>query len=153
MDLSSRVPVPDSRRAAPGPAQTFAATLARVAAIIHAGSSCRFLPCLVACARAWEGGGKAIVFNHPGGEICLGNDLGVMDGARAPPYISLRLLQHRLSRSLVVGGDKLAVEHYSQIRRKRRAEFSHPKEKKTQQLANMLSLRTCKHAIASGLAD
>lgn len=56
MDLSSRVPVPDARRAAPGPAQTFAATLARVAAIIHTGSSCHFLPCLVACVRAWEGG-------------------------------------------------------------------------------------------------
>lgn len=140
MDLGSRVLVTDARRAIPGPAQMFAAMLVRVAAIIHAGSSRHFLACLAARARAWEGGGKAIVFNHPGREICLGNDLGVMDGARASPYVSPRLLRHRLSRSLVVGGDKLAVEHYSQIRRKRRAVLLHPKEKK-KQLANMLSLR------------
>lgn len=145
MDLGSRVLVTDARRAGPSPAQTFAATLARVAAIIHAGSSRRLLACLTARARAWEGGGKAIVFNHPGGEICLGNDQGVMDGARAPPYVSLHLLRHCLSRSLVVGGDKLAVEHYSQIRRERRAELLHPKEKNKP--------TTRKHAIASGLAD
>lgn len=67
----------------PGPAQTFAATLARVRTISHAGSSRCFLACLAARAQDREGGGKEIVFNHPGGEICLENDLGVMDGARA----------------------------------------------------------------------
>lgn len=69
--------VTDARHAAWSRAQMLAATLARV--IIHAGGSRR----LATHAQDREGDGMAIVFNHPCGEICLENHLGVMDGARA----------------------------------------------------------------------
>lgn len=52
--------------------------------IVHAASAPRFVARLATHARDTEEERKAIVFNHPRGEICLENHLGVIDDSGVP---------------------------------------------------------------------
>lgn len=89
MNSCSQVLITDARRTASSRVQPFPGTLVRVMTIVHAASSPRFVARLATHARDSERERKAIVFNHPRGEICLENHLHVIDDSCGFLFTSL----------------------------------------------------------------